>query len=195
MKVISSIYLNQKINILGSVVKFENGKADISDKLFVEIEKEQFPGIEREDGTKKSVPTKDSVDADATIKEMSESYMEEIDRLKKTINQKDQLLSEAKQEAKSWRDLCSELQSGKAGEKEVKEKKKKEEKAKTPIVEEKDITLVEEIEKIKEELVQMSLSDLTELAMQEGIDEVSIIEAGDSQEKLIDVIIEFYTKK
>lgn len=192
MKVLSSIYLNQKINILGSIVKFENGKAEISDKLFAEIEKEQFPGIEREGGTTKPVSTKDSADADATIKEMSESYMEEIDRLKKTINQKDQLLSEAKQEAKSWRDLCSELQSGKAGEKEVKEKK--EEKTKTSVVEEKDVALIEEIEKIKVELATMTLQDLIDLATQEGIEETSIVEAGDSQEKLIDVIVAFYTK-
>lgn len=186
MKILSSIYLNQKINIFGSIVNFENGKAEIEEDLYSKIKQAEFPGIRIEGEIDIENLSTDSKDEKATLKEISESYMEEIDRLKRTIVQKDQLISEAKQEAQSWRDLCDQLKKDKSSKKSKDTKSEAKETVKG---------INEEIEEIRKELEIMSFEDLKNLASEEGVESVLIESAGEDQKKLVDIVLNFYTKK
>lgn len=169
IKIVSPVYNAGKYNILGEVISFENGKAEVEEAFFEKICKAGVPNIFKE-GNLPGVKTKERVQFDETLGDVSKEYMIEIDRLKKIINAKDQQLSESRQETINWKELYKkDTDALKLQLATLKTAKPVVETAESPSTEEKEETLGED-EALRKDLEAMTVVELRDLAEKEGIE-------------------------
>jgi hypothetical protein len=114
MKVKSRIYVNHRLVFSNGVIQFQNGIAEIDEKLWKEICDKKFPNIYKE-GDEPEYKTKFEDSIRSEIKENYKEYEDEIVRLKGIIEAQKITIDQKDKEISNWKAVVEEMKNTKKG--------------------------------------------------------------------------------
>lgn len=114
MKVKSRIYVNHRLVFSNGVIQFQNGIAEIDEKLWKEICDKKFPNIyKEEDEPEYKTKFEDSIRSE--VKENYKEYEDEIVRLKGIIEAQKITIDQKDKEISNWKAVVEEMKNTKKG--------------------------------------------------------------------------------
>lgn len=114
MKVKSRIYVNHRLVFSNGVIQFQNGIAEIDEKLWKEICDNKFPNIYKE-GDEPEYKTKFEDSIRSEVKENYKEYEDEIVRLKGIIEAQKITIDQKDKEISNWKAVVEEMKNTKKG--------------------------------------------------------------------------------
>lgn len=114
MKVKSRIYVNHRLVFSNGVIQFQNGIAEIDEKLWKEICDKKFPNIYKE-GDEPEYKTKFEDSIRSEVKENYKEYEDEIVRLKGIIETQKITIDQKDKEISNWKAVVEEMKNTKKG--------------------------------------------------------------------------------
>lgn len=114
MKVKSRIYVNHRLVFSNGVIQFQNGIAEIDEKLWKEICDKKFPNIYKE-GDEPEYKTKFEDSIRSEVKENYKEYEDEIVRLKGIIEAQKITIDQKDKEISNWKAVVEEMKNTKKG--------------------------------------------------------------------------------
>lgn len=114
MKVKSRIYVNHRLVFSNGVIQFQNGIAEIDEKLWKEICDKKFPNIYKE-GDEPEYKTKFEDSIRSEVKENYKEYEDEIVRLKGIIEAQKTTIDQKDKEISNWKAVVEEMKNPKKG--------------------------------------------------------------------------------
>lgn len=112
MKVKSRIYVNHRLVFSNGVIQFQNGIAEIDEKLWKEICDKNFPNIYKE-GDEPEYKTKFEDSIRSEVKENYKEYEDEIVRLKGIIEAQKITIDQKDKEISNWKAVVEEMKNSK----------------------------------------------------------------------------------
>lgn len=112
MKVKSRIYVNHRLVFSNGVIQFQNGIAEIDEKLWKEICDKKFPNIYKE-GDEPEYKTKFEDSIRSEVKENYKEYEDEIVRLKGIIEAQKTTIDQKDKEISNWKAVVEEMKNPK----------------------------------------------------------------------------------
>lgn len=112
MKVKSRIYVNHRLVFSNGVIQFQNGIAEIDEKLWKEICDKKFPNIYKE-GDEPEYKTKFEDSIRSEVKESYKEYEDEIVRLKGIIEAQKTTIDQKDKEISNWKAVVEEMKNPK----------------------------------------------------------------------------------
>lgn len=153
MKVKSRIYVNHRLVFSNGVIQFQNGIAEIDEKLWKEICDKKFPNIYKE-GDEPEYKTKFEDSIRSEVKENYKEYEDEIVRLKGIIEAQKTTIDQKDKEISNWKAVVEEMKNLKKG---SEEKPKVEETKEDQNI---DSELLKDLKSMKkDELISVAKSD------------------------------------
>lgn len=114
MKVKSRIYVNHRLVFSNGVIQFQNGIAEIDEKLWKEICDKKFSNIYKE-GDEPEYKTKFEDSIRSEVKENYKEYEDEIVRLKGIIEAQKITIDQKDKEISNWKAVVEEMKNTKKG--------------------------------------------------------------------------------